>query len=85
MKRLWFFAILFYVTMLLAGAGCKGNGPTADDWLSAAKTMEAMGVEGELILIWGNGHVAGQSFNLSGSSGFGRVKVKPDSGNQSPE
>lgn len=66
---------------LLAFGGCLGGCAKDDkgdiDMVETAKGLEAAGFKGRAVIIYGTGHVAGQAFNLSGSSGFIEVELNP--------
>lgn len=65
---------LIAVAAILALSGCVGRKVPIEDRIdeveAGVKALQDLGVSGRFTLIWGTGHVAGQAFNLSGSSGF---------------
>lgn len=68
--------IVLAALLALTLFGCTGkNGGT--DIVKAAEALRDAGFEGRLTVIYGNGHLAGQSFNLTGSSGFLEVTIDP--------
>ena len=71
---------LGFLVQLGCISGCVSQERIDDDPLVAAKQAEAYGLRGRLVIIYGNGHVLGQSFNLSGSSGFLEVELDPNTG-----
>lgn len=64
--------------ILAFALGCTSRATTveehATELTSYVEMMRAAGFKGRGVLIWGSGHVAGQAFNLSGSSGFVEVE-----------
>lgn len=50
------------------------------DPLVVARQLEAAGFKGRAVIVFGTGHVAGQAFNLSGSSGFIEFSIEPKDG-----
>ena len=69
------------ITLAFALGG-SSRAPTveqrATELVSYAAAMRAAGFKGRGTLIWGSGHVAGQAFNMSGSSGFVEVQFGDD-------
>jgi len=49
----------------------------AEELDAGIKAFQALNLDGRVVIIWGTGHVAGQAFNLTGSSGFAEVIMKP--------
>lgn len=73
--------LALFILALLAWAGCSNRNAPIDErtreldaWVDS---MRELGVGGRLIFIWGSGHIAGASYNLSGSNGFAEVWLNP--------
>lgn len=70
------------IAILGFASGCSSQATTvearAEEVTGYVAAMEAAGLKGRAVLIWGGGHVAGQAFNLSGSSGFVEIKFGSD-------
>lgn len=47
------------------------------DWRADAKFLKEAGFRGEATIIYGSGHVGGQAFNLTGSSGVLKFVFDP--------
>lgn len=73
------YATCLAAALLVASiAGCNIPGATSADPLQAARQAQAWGLEGELTVIYGAGHIGGASYNLTGSSGVLRLSIRPD-------
>lgn len=72
---------LIVIAAVLAVAGCTGRNVPRQDRVeevkAGVKALQELGVSGKFVLIWGNGHVAGQAFNITGSSGFAEIVLPP--------
>jgi len=70
---------LIALAAVLALSGCVSRNVPIEDRIdeveASVKALQELGVSGRLIFIWGTGHIAGQAFNVSGSSGFGEIIV----------
>ena len=73
------FALALAGTVMLFG--CASRATTvqerAVELQSWVETVKGLGVEGEIVGIWGTGHAGGVAFNITGSNGFWRIKVEP--------
>ena len=75
---------LFVALWLLFGLsfGCAGKAATVqertEELQAQIDAFRALKLDGRVVVIWGSGHVAGQAFNLTGSSGFAEVILKPE-------
>lgn len=67
--------ILLCLALLVIVSGCAVK--QESDWLTRVDALREAGFEGRAVVVFGTGHVAGQAFNLSGSSGFIEVTIKP--------
>lgn len=78
MRILWILAALFG---LLFWTGCGPKATSVEEWnekLSGAAQFAAqMGLDFEASGTFGDGHVAGQAFNVSGLHGYWKVSGKP--------
>lgn len=61
----------------LGCAGCVSRERINQDPLIVAEQLRAAGFSGRAVIVWGTGHLGGQAFNLTGSSGFVEVTVEP--------
>jgi len=69
---------LLVAWFLLSGAtGCKSAPKDGEEWMQTAKVLRAGGFKGRLHMTFGDGHLAGQAFNLSGSHGYLEIEIDP--------
>ena len=74
---LWLLAAVLGLPWL---TGCE-SGPKNDaDWIATARNLRDLGFKGELTVIGGDGHLMGQSLNLSGVHWYGRIAIDPEQG-----
>jgi len=78
-------SLLSVAALLALAVWCTGCASGEGDVDARIQELEAnitavqrLGVKGEAILLWGDGHVFGQAFNVSGSHGIVRVTIEPD-------
>lgn len=72
-------SLLCVAALVLPGCLAPNTSVTdrAEELRAWTAAMQDAGVEGRAVVIWGTGHVAGQAFNISGSSGYVEVTVEP--------
>lgn len=80
-----------YLTLLAIGgclAGCSTRGQTAEDYREkmqvGADFAEQLGLDFEGVLIFSDGHVMGQSYNIAGIHGFAKISGKPHRATSQP-
>jgi hypothetical protein len=59
-------------------AGCVSQSVRDADPLVTAKQMQAMGLHGRVVIVFGGSHAGGLSWNITGSSGFAEVTLDPN-------
>jgi len=70
--------------LLFGVTGCESSSRAttvqerAEELQAGVEAFQALNLDGRVVIIWGTGHVGGQAFNLTGSSGFAEVIMKPE-------
>jgi len=59
-------------------AGCVSQDALDKDPMVVVRQAREAGLKGRLIIVYGGGHIMGQAFNLSGSSGFLEIEIDPN-------
>lgn len=72
----WVWTLLMCLCSLsVFNFGCSQN--DKGQWITDAQAAADLGMEVDVTIIYGSGHVAGQSFNLTGSNGVIHGKLAP--------
>lgn len=71
----WVWTLLMLLIGVGALPGCSQN--DKGQWITDAQAAADLGMEVDVTIIYGSGHVAGQSFNLTGSNGVIHGKLAP--------
>lgn len=77
-RPLLIIASLLVLVSLSCVTGCASQERIDQDPLIVAQQMQAMGLKGRAIIMFGTGHIGGAAFNLTGSSGFVEIEIEPD-------
>lgn len=76
-KVLLTWGLLLSLSLGMVSGGCASQEARDRDPMLLVKQAQELGVEAEAILMFGSGHAGGFAYNLTGSSGFIRIKVNP--------
>ena len=80
----WSLMSILVIVLLGFASGCTSQATTVtertEELTGYVAAMEEAGLKGRAVVIWGGGHVAGQAYNFSGSSGYIEIKFgdEPD-------
>lgn len=72
----WIWTLLLMLIGLGALPGCSQDKKTGT-WTTDAQAAADMGFRVHLKIIYGSGHLLGQSFNLTGSNGYLEAELEP--------
>lgn len=77
MSRLILLVLAVLFGLLAFVPGCKSGQGDGNEWLRAAEVARRSGFRGEVVVIFGTGHIAGAAYNLSGSNGYLKLELDP--------